>query len=189
MHDTDQLRTCCLTDEDIQNTFLDVYAADRIPATLPDEFCLIANTDASYLPGTHWIVLAKKKNNRPYFFDSYGLSPLHYNVVEWARFGEYNRSQRNLQQFTSDVCGDYCLYFCKCFSRLRRNSPEIIFRYLNEQDTRSNDETVFEVVHKEYPKILGSTRHRLGMMNTQSFSNYQNFKDKRCNQGCISRKK
>ena len=188
MHDTDQLRTCCLSDEDIRDTFLDVFAADKIPPTLPEEFFLIANTDASHLPGTHWIVLAKKKNNRAYFFDSYGLSPMHYNANEWARFGEYRRSQRNLQQFTSDVCGDYCLYFCKCFSRLRRNTPEIIFRHFDEHDTRANDETVFEVVHSEYPRTLNSTPHRLGKKDVQSFSNYPFSKDKLCNQGCRSRK-
>ena len=161
MHDTEQLKKCCSGDEDIQKTFLNVFAADQIPKTLPEEFCFIANTDPAHLPGTHWIAVGKKKNHVPYFFDSYGLSPTSYQAG-WARFDAWSRSHKNLQQLTSDVCGDYCLYFCKCFTRLRRNVPELILKYFSEDDSRSNDETVCEVIHKEYPRFLNSIKHRLG---------------------------
>lgn len=99
---------------------------------------------------------------------------------------------RDLQLFTGDVCGDYCLYFCKCFTRMNRSAPELVFKHFSDDDKRSNDELVWEVVHEEFPRILNSIKH---VTETDaSVENYISKYHKRgtidckyCNQGCCAR--
>ena len=99
--------------------YLGAFPFDEIPPK-PDKklFSLIINTDLHSMPGDHWIVLLFKEPQY-YFFDSYGRSfhdvtfPALFsktikNYIGSTRF-RYNKIL--LQQFTSNVCGEYCVYF------------------------------------------------------------------------------
>ena len=101
--------------------FLGAFPYDQIP-TKPGIklFSLIINVDSSKLPGSHWIVLLFKEQQY-YFFDSYGRSfkditfPAMFtktikNYIGSTRF-RYNK--KLLQQFTSNVCGEYCVFFIR----------------------------------------------------------------------------
>lgn len=153
MYDTAQMRNC----------FLCVFPADRIPARLPPNFCLIANTDPAHKSRQHWVVLCRRGKVR-YFFDSYGKKPSTYSRL-WKKFDNWTFSKYDLQQMTSDICGDYCIYFCKAFCRMTDANvrPARIFANFDTQGTpegqRDNDEFVWEVVHTEFPRTLNSTRH------------------------------
>ena len=59
-------------------SFLGVYPSDILPPSITRSATLIVNTDPHTAKGSHW--LAIHLNPRPYFgyfFDSYGLPPLH----------------------------------------------------------------------------------------------------------------
>ena len=101
--------------------FLGAFPYDQIP-TKPDSklFSLIVNTDLHNEPGDHWIVLLFKEPQY-YFFDSYGRS---FNDVTFpAKFSKtiknyigstrFRYNKQLLQQFTSNVCGEYCVFFIR----------------------------------------------------------------------------
>ena len=56
--------------------FKGVYSSDMIPyfKDLPVNF--IVNTDPSYKPGEHWVVISIDKTGHGIYFDSFGLPPM-----------------------------------------------------------------------------------------------------------------
>ena len=96
-----------------KNLFYGVYPSDKIPKnffTRKGEGGIVFNFDASHLAGSHWVSVYKDNIGNVEYFDSYGLPPLHPNVIEMFR-GKITYNNKRLQGFNSDVCGAYCLYF------------------------------------------------------------------------------
>ena len=89
--------------------FLGVFPQDLIPSfdSLKFPACLVSNTDPSSKPGTHWVALYIVSPSQLEFFDSYGLHPHAYGFT--FNLSEYNKTQ--LQSFSSNVCGEYCIYY------------------------------------------------------------------------------
>ena len=110
--------------------FLGVYPANMIPASdsiLQFPSCFIANIDPAFLPGTHWVAFYYETAKNLDFFDSSGHSPSYYS------FAIHSNTQINfnpfvIQSLTSDVCGEYCLFFL--YFRSRNNSLSSISRLL-----------------------------------------------------------
>ena len=132
--------------------FLGAFPYDQLP-TKPDSklFSIIVNTDLHNEPGDHWIVLLFKEPQY-YFFDSYGRSfkdvtfPAKFsktlkNYIGSTRF-RYNK--KLLQQFTSNVCGEYCVYFIE---NMTNNSFEKLMRVFSTNLFR-NDIFVTDYVKK-----------------------------------------
>ena len=158
MHDTHQLIKCGLADEDISPLFLGVFPADRIPLFFPVcDWCLIANTDPADKRGQHWTVLGFWRNEN-FFFDSYGHEPVSYQPY-WSRFNNWSKWDKNLQQLTSDVCGDWCLYWCTGFARVPSKDRLLRFMHKFSDDAGINDRHVVRVMHSRFPRILNSTKH------------------------------
>ena len=77
----------------------------------------ILNTDPSYMPGKHWVVVYTGET--PEFFDSLGKRPEYY----WKKFQHllingskrrdngYSYNSKRLQSKNSKVCGEYCIYY------------------------------------------------------------------------------
>lgn len=159
MHDTNQLIRCGLADEDLSPLFLGVFPADKLPIFFPlKNWIFIANTDPSGKPGKHWVAFGHKWN-KDFFFDSYGKKPSYYQTI-WARFDAWERDERDLQQLISDVCGDWCLYWCMAFVRVpTEHKLKIFMKKFSEYELEANDMHVFRVVHSRFPRILKSTKH------------------------------
>ena len=187
MHDTDQLRRCGLTDEDMSNIFEGVFPADMIPTGVRTDFCLIANTDPADKPGQHWVAFGGK-NNTYFFFDSYGAIPSIY-YPDWYKYDKWKRQCVDLQQFTSDVCGDWCLFWCKAFARLE--DPKKIYKIVEnfDDDKHNNDEIVVEIAHNQFPRTLNRTEHSLGLGDAveNRIKRQLDGKLKHCKQGCKNR--
>ena len=47
--------------------------------------------------------------------------------------------------------------------RGKRARPSRVFADFDNDDKRSNDEAVWEITHKEFPRVLNSTKHSLGL--------------------------
>ena len=158
-----QLTDWCLKNRVVG--FDGVYCSDNLPAVRPgDNFCLIVNHSPcnSASGGSHWLACrikgSAKSGFTAFWFDSYGKepdSPLETRFmgspkdappqfVDWMKSmgaSEIIWNQRDLQQLTSDVCGEYAAYFCK--HGLPRDSKAWSFVSSN---LAKNDATIKELV-------------------------------------------
>ena len=163
MHNTNQLMKCGLSDEDISLLFLGVFHADQVPIFFPiKDWCLIANTDLSGKGGQHWIAFGSRWGEK-FYFDSYGKKPSTYQPF-WSHFDKWNRDDRDLQQTTSDICGDWCLYWCIGLARVssKNKLPRLMSKF-SEHDCEVNDKHVLSMIHSRFPRILNSTKHFNGL--------------------------
>lgn len=103
--------------------YLGTFAADEIPIIKENTF-VIVNTDLRYQPGTHWIMLAKKKG-KILFGDSLGRPLEYYKNIRLYGDRVTELVTRKLQ--TVPLCGFYAIYFAwAVFSNVHIN------QYLND---------------------------------------------------------
>lgn len=89
------------------------YPRDLIPKYIPNNYGLIVNTDKSNMPGEHWVALYKV-NDCVIYFDSFGLPPLHEEIIKFIKANSikgwyYNTI--NFQSVYSNTCGVYCVFY------------------------------------------------------------------------------
>lgn len=88
-----------------------ICSADSIKK---DKF-VIANTDTRGGPGKHWVTFYFTDKGPDEFFDSLGKTPEYYNVgFERVLRRDYLTNCDRLQDFGSDTCGMYCIYYVMC---------------------------------------------------------------------------
>lgn len=161
MHDTESLRRACLHDPVIRPYFADVYGADQVPCRGgPYPRCAIVNTDPIDLPGQHWVGLFWWTPDQGEFFDSYAIAPETYHA-RWRCFGDFEQTQRPIQQWTTDVCGDHVLYYL--YHRCRGKSLSTIVRNFSPTDLLYNDTAVVCRMHDLFPSLWSET-HRSGKL-------------------------
>ena len=105
---------------DIQNAlhdtpfFIGVFPKDQLPlaATATKNLTFVVNTDASNLPGQHWIAVFVRDKTTAYVFDPFGQSPP-LKLQSWFnnRNIEWTCNLRCVQPLNSELCGAYCIYF------------------------------------------------------------------------------
>lgn len=100
---------------------------------------VIANTDKSGGPGKHWVAFYFNESGHDEFFDSLG------NTAEYYNFGHvlrkpYLRNRNRLQDFGSDTCGQYCIYYVVC--RYVGMSLKDIVNTFSVRDLEMNDRFV-----------------------------------------------
>jgi len=107
-----------LTNFDIEDTvkkiwipgFRGMFTRDRLPRKKWKNECGIFTLNDSYGRGTHWVAWCKR-NNKKYYFDSYGIQPPQELVSYFKSPVLYNSEQA---QGGNDVfCGHLCLYVLK----------------------------------------------------------------------------
>ncbi len=99
--------------------FLGVLPSDYLPKTplknLPA--MLIFNTDPSTEPGQHWVAVYINNDGVSCFFDSFGRGPKDPRFPKAVQDFLKNNSIRvqysnkQIQDFTSDTCGQHCVFF------------------------------------------------------------------------------
>ena len=168
MHDTIQLRRACLADEDISRYFRGLFGANELDVNglvkdTQSTWVIILNTDPLSNPGQHRVAVVKRpEREHCLFFDSYGHRPVDYHSMSWSSLRWFRHNGKDYQQDFSTVCGDYCLFFKKLFSRPERLTKldfSVLGKYLDEGDDEANDQFVRDTVHAWYPKILNNERH------------------------------
>ena len=129
--------------------FLGAFAYDDLPARRDDNFSLVINTEAETEPGDHWVALVKK-DKLIYFLDSYGRnvkdptfpSGFKEAVLQYLGNSKWKFNPLLLQQFTSNVCGDYCVYFIQELDKSTLTKALSIF----SDNLSKNDRLVVEYV-------------------------------------------
>jgi hypothetical protein len=142
---THELRAIISKDIRLNPQLLDVFAADELPYQIPVGSLAIANCCNREDPGQHWVAICQETSNRLEMFDSYGFGPSIYNLenkLPVSNVVVYNTNQ--LQSIHSDVCGQYCLYYCYFKSRGYAMS-DIVSIFSN--DVISNDYYVYNSVY------------------------------------------
>ena len=74
---------------------------------------LVVNTDKADEPGTHWIAIIIDKNGYGEYFDSYGLPPMHHEIVKFLKnnTNNYFYNKKLIQCLTCITCGHYCIAY------------------------------------------------------------------------------
>lgn len=156
--------------------FKDVCAADdqdwQSVVRTPN-FFYILNTDRKHLGGTHWVSIFNREGERM-FFDSYGKMPSTYDPL-WRPFDHFTKNNQDYQSETTDVCGDWCLYFGRKMSM--GHDFKNLFKCFISGDPR-NDSMIENLLHSEYPNLQRNYDHDLPEVSSRSLS----F------QGCKARK-
>ena len=129
--------------------FLGTYASDEIPPK-PDlkTFSIVVNVDSSRKPGSHWIALVYKTNTF-YFIDSYGrritnilfADEFKTTISNYIDGVSCKFVNKQLQQFTSNVCGEYCIYFIRQIYKTTFNK---ILKEFSAHDLEANDNLVLK---------------------------------------------
>ena len=75
---------------------------------------VIANTEPSYMRGSHWVCLYTPRRGMPEYFDSSGNMPLPQMEVYLTRYApKYKKNTRRVQDYGTDTCGEFCVYYVK----------------------------------------------------------------------------
>lgn len=109
---TEQLEHYMLNDPYISSFYGGVVALDQIPSLIEKPTIFIVNTDPAALPGTHWLSVFFNFGFNEHF-DSSGHLPslaLQQELISQGPLYMYNTMR--VQSFTSDTCGQFCLFFC-----------------------------------------------------------------------------
>ena len=135
--------------------FNKVYAIDELPQknhvqyNPKGECFMVINLDPSYESGSHWIGLCISPSaycvNE--YFDSYGHTPP--TIIKDYLEGNYLCQKRQLQSFTSTVCGQWCIYYiwkrCQGFSLLE------ISKEFKGTTPEENDIYVNKTINQHFP--------------------------------------
>jgi len=127
--------------------FKGVYPIDKIPKI--NNGVIIINTDISTGPGKHWVALSMCKNLCEYF-DSFGLPPLHNELITILnKFKGYLYNTVTLQNVNSSTCGNYCVIYASLRCRgYKYNQIINIFT----SNTKINDKIVSTILQNLMPK-------------------------------------
>lgn len=143
------LKSNCAT----RKYFRGVYSIDNIPKKIYKKtpFCMIVNTDPSFLPGTHWLACWVEKTPKcSEFFDSFGRSPNYDEILKLFR--NYSNcvifNNHQLQSDFSEICGQFCLLYLlfKCEMWSMRKFVSIF----SKVDKIKNDSNVEKLFQKYY---------------------------------------
>ena len=148
--DAHELRNIISRDIRLNQQFLGVFAADALPCQMSVRSLAIVNCCERTRPGKHWIAICQETSNRLEMFDSYGLAPSMYNLEKKLPVSNvvvYNTKQ--LQSTFSNICGQYCLYYC--YLKTRGNTMSDIVSIFSN-DVFSNDIYVYNSVLKMFTR-------------------------------------
>ena len=114
-------------------------------------FCVISNESDFGTRGTHWVAIYFDVYGNCDFFDSYGGMPAHdiTRFIDKHTDSRVKMNRKQLQSYTSDVCGQYCIYFLS--KRITEKRPmEKILAIFEEDNKLQNDCHVLEYVHNKF---------------------------------------
>lgn len=111
--DTLQINRIMTADNYTKGIYGGTWAIDTVPTeTIP--VCYIVNSSPSWHMGSHWTAVYLDNGTREYFC-SYGMEPPQTLIARLG--GDYSHNSLQLQDITSDLCGQYCILYLMCRCR------------------------------------------------------------------------
>ena len=137
-------------DEKIRDQFYGVYSPDLIPKKLPIPSLVIVNLDYSTDKGSHWVVLHRVNNEVVEHFDSAGKQPKR-DIVNnlFSNALSYKYNNKRVQNYQTDTCGLFCLYYSYHSSR-GRTMQSILSDFL--VNLKSNEEMIISFFNNNFVK-------------------------------------
>lgn len=123
-------------DLNTKQLFMGVYARDELPTELNYPCCFVINTHTRAEVGEHWLAFYYDINKICYFFDSFGLSPYFYRLINFIKNTSYDFTYNMKRlQGDSDYCGYYCVLFLLyvCMDKL-----DIFFLIFNSSSEKND---------------------------------------------------
>lgn len=152
--ETSEIFASLKTEKATKECFNHVYPIDKLPDKADiryncnGESFLVVNLDPSYKSGSHWVALciSPAEYIADEYFDSYGLPPCK-KIKEYLD-ERYLFSKKQLQSFTSTVCGQWCIFYiwkrCQGF-----RFGEILAMFKNSTPNE-NDEYINKAVNQHF---------------------------------------
>lgn len=136
---------------DLGSSFGGVYPVDLIPDLKSKEKAMVINLDPHDKPGSHWVCLYLNGNTVEYF-DFYGLPPISKPIKEFMDRNGYHMTynKNRYQDYNTNVCGEYCVYF---LHHRHRRGPNV-FNHLFPKGwkPKQTDKYVREWFNEHYRK-------------------------------------
>jgi hypothetical protein len=131
------------TDYISSSNFGGVLSSDELPDEIKSPVFYIVNTDPSYMPGKHWIVIFVGEEVE--YFDPLGEAPnsLMEHYLWRINPNGYLRNNKRVQGSRSNNCGQFCLYYS--YYRVRNYTMQCILNSLT-LDYAYNDYIVDQFV-------------------------------------------
>ena len=144
MHTTQELWQAALRDPVLAPQMQGVFPSDKLPAIKTYPAGLISNKDPHDLPGTHWVAMYFTSPGLSEFFDSF--PPEVYGMGDYILRNVTMHNDLPLQGITSDVCGNYCIFYL--LHQARNKDLNTIASKFRIHDSQWNDAQVAQFVHK-----------------------------------------
>ena len=137
-------------DEKIREQFYGVYSLDLIPKKIPIPSLVIVNLDYSTDKGSHWVVLHRVNNEVVEHFDSAGKQPKR-DIVNhlFSNALSYKYNNKRVQNYQTDTCGLFCLYYSYHSSR-GRTMQSILSDF--SVNLKSNEEMIISFFKNNFVK-------------------------------------
>ena len=99
-----------------QPIFNGAFPRDKLPKLFQIPAALIVNTDSSSEKGEHWIAIIVLKYRRGEYFDSFGIAPLHKDIISFLDkhcSAGWIFNSCCIQHYSSKSCGNHCIAYIK----------------------------------------------------------------------------
>ena len=151
---TNELRCMLTRDKKTKEKFIDVFALDQFKLFVKKNSLLpglyIINDETSKENGNHWLLIFHDSNNILVFVDSFSNDYKFYTIVKELHTlnKKIEEVPFRLQDYFSDVCGEYTIFFAYHLCRGKRLKD--IMKYFTHSHI-DNDAKVRYFVHKKFP--------------------------------------
>lgn len=109
-----------------RGSFRGVFASDILPNYNVKPGVYIINFDPLSKPGIHWIAVHVIDSQHVEYFDSYAIQPFVPNILIFlSKFSSLRTNPTRLQNYKSDLCGEYCCLYT-LFKSTKRSLSQFI---------------------------------------------------------------
>ena len=117
--DTLQLTRLLSQNRYTKKYFQGVYPSDLLPSKVRKPALIIANTDSSDKPGSHWVAFFIPKTGPAEYFDSVAHTPIDEKFIRFMMKNchGFTFSDKRIQDLLTSTCGNYCSVFLYFKSR------------------------------------------------------------------------
>ena len=136
---------------------------------------MIANTDPHDQPGTHWIAMYFVSPDESEFFDSYGFPAESYGMDGYILRGTTYYNDKPMQGLTSDVCGDYCLFYL--LHRARNVDLNTIQTKFQRYDSQWNDSQVAQFVHTYIQSLTNVRNENVSQCEEEACKSFKSWRN------------
>lgn len=128
-----------------------VFPSDHLPQNIKKPAFIVANTDKSNEPGTHWVAFYVPVRGPIEYFDSFGMAPRNKYFKKFLKEQSQKKKQaiwnrKRLQSDFTSVCGHYCCVYLhhRCMGR----SMASFVGKFNSKNYKENDLKILNMYSK-----------------------------------------